>query len=76
MTTAAAIKWLRLENGDYRSGEFLIRHEATIHGMNRASNPMWHVYRDGESHRLYRRATLAEAKAAVARKVSFESRNG
>lgn len=75
MTKLLALKWERLVDGAYRSGEFLIKREATTHGMRRASNPMWHVYRDGDPHRVYRRATLNEAKAAVARRVAFESRN-
>lgn len=63
----AGIKWTRQESGSYVSenvsqGTFEIRREPTTHGMNRASNSMWYAYFDGE--KIYRRSTLAEAKAS------------
>lgn len=59
-TTTAPLAFYRLAPGEYASGVYSIRREATTHGMNRASNPMWFVYHRDE--RLGRHSTLARAK--------------
>lgn len=61
----AGIKWNRVAPGHYTSsnvsqGVFEIRRENTTRGINRAGNPMWHVYYDGTQ--IYRQTTLADAK--------------
>lgn len=67
------LTWTRNADGSYTAGAYTIRREATTGGMRRASNPMWHVYVEGRVHRLYRRATLAEAKRAAAHNLTVEA---
>lgn len=60
------LTWTRHTDGSYTAGAYTIRREATTGGMNRASNPMWHVYVEGTTGRIYRCATLADAKTKAA----------
>lgn len=67
------LTWTRQQPGVYTAGGYAIRREDTTGGMNRASNPMWHVYVEGQVGRLYRCATLADAKAKAAFHVTREA---
>lgn len=71
-------RWTRIAPGHYEWSVFTIKREPTTFGINRASNDRWNVYRDDLDRfqlvRIYRRATLAEAKSAVERYVWQEAR--
>lgn len=60
-------RWTRIENGVYSWADYEIRREATTHGIRRASNPMWAVYRDDSPRAIHRFSTLREARDYVER---------